>query len=703
MLDVTPLCPSLQTNCTSTSNIPGIEQWIYEYDVSYCSAPANCVWTFDWQECCRNPAITSGQSNGTYGLVSTTFNNTLTTCNNSPQFPVPLEVNVCEGQAMTLATGAVDPDGDSLAYSLGPCFGTGAYAVGYGANTPLGPSWGIAFDNATGNMTLTPQPGNLAIGITCVYIEEWRGGILINTYSRDWQISVVNCSGNANPTFTTYSNVSPGATVNGDMFTIGAGSQLCFDIGATDINPNQPLQLYWLSGPTGATFTDATNVTITDTVNGLAPVGRFCFTPPAPGQYQFFVMTDDAFCPTTGRARKKIAVNVINPTTSASAVASSCFEVQFAAAVSGNLTGLTYQWSGAGGLSGTTANVAHIYPGGGSFPWEVIISNGSFLNDTIRDTVIVAPAEITGTIFTSGAAALANQKVYLIRHDASISALYAEDSTFTDAFGNYLFCGITLDTMYIKAAPDSATYPTEMPTYADTAIFWNNAEMVLATNFPLVKSFLTKFGSNPGGNGFLGGLISQGANKRQAPGDPMPGVPVYLYSTSLNQFVDETETDANGYFSFDNIPLGDYEVSVDAAGVDHTNVPSVLLDAANPTKDSLDFRLHTTYFELVLPTAVATPNWEATNMEVFPNPAAESMTIRIDLSEDAQVNLRVIDLSGKVVGKISDQRFTSGTHRMTLNMEESGLAPGLYFLEMQTIGQNNSNNLQVRKIVVTQE
>lgn len=684
MEEVTPLCPGQNSNCSPGSSIPGVERWVQQYDVSYCSAPANCIWTFDWQECCRSGAITSGQANSNYGLVSTTLNNSLATCNNSPQFTAPLELFICQGQPMTVATGAVDPDGDSLAYNLGPCFGAPPYVPGYSVNLPLGSSWGITYDAVTGNMQLTPQPGNLAVGVTCVYVEEWRNGALINTYSRDWMLTVVNCSGNANPLFTAYSNISPGATVTGDEFTIGAGSQLCFDIGATDVNP-QSLQLYWLSGPTGATFTDATNVSITDTVTGLNPVGRFCFTPSAPGHYQFFVMSDDANCPLTGRARKQISINVVGPTTSASAQAGSCFEVQFAATVSGNLTGLTYQWSGAGGLSGTTANVGHIYPGPGSYPWEVIVSNGSFLNDTIRDTVVVAPAEITGTIQTSTLAPLANQKVYLIRHDASLSALYAEDSTFTDAFGNYFFCGISLDTMYIKAAPDSATYPTEMPTYADTAIFWNNAEMVLAANFPAVKSFQTRFGSNPGGPGFLGGLISQGANKRQAPGDPMPGVRVFLYSTTLDQFVGETESDANGYFSFASIPLGDYEVSVDVAGVDHIIVPSVLLDAATPVQDSLDFRLHTTYFELVLPTAVSGSGLAGLNLEVFPNPSSDMTQLTLDLPETGEVRLEVYDFTGKMVHRLVHGQLTAGKHQWTL--DDKVLQTGLYFVKLQSNGQ----------------
>ena len=78
-------------------------------------------------------------------IGSTTFNNTLASCNNSPVFsntPLPF---ICAGQSTVLSMGATDPDGDSLAYSLGPCYISSlttpvTYNAGYSPTQPMGPS-----------------------------------------------------------------------------------------------------------------------------------------------------------------------------------------------------------------------------------------------------------------------------------------------------------------------------------------------------------------------------------------------------------------------------------------------------------------------------------------------------------------------------------------------------------------------------------
>ncbi|HHG84793.1 MAG TPA: PKD domain-containing protein, partial [Bacteroidetes bacterium] len=552
--------------------------------------------------------------------VSMTLNSSVTPCNNSPQFPVPAALYFCGGQTANFSMGATDPDGDSLSYSLGPCYG-----ITYGVNTPttpLGSNWQVSIDAATGNMTFVPSPGNLAVSTICVFIEEWRNGVLINTSVRDWEVIFIPCPNNQQPQFTAYSNISPNVSQNGDVFTMQTGTPICLDLGATDANSStQNLKLFWDSSIPGATFTDASNASITDTVSGQNPIGRFCFTTSVAGIYRFFVRVEDDACPIPGRSTRQIIIAVRRPPSTANAVpGNTCLQANFTAQGGGNGP-FTYSWTGSGGLNSNMPTFSYTYPAPGTYTWQVIITNGTTINDTLTGSITTAPIDISGTITTSTSAAMTNQKVYLITHDFNNNSLTARDSTTTDNLGYYAFCAVPYDSVYIKAAPDSAIYPTEIPTYADTAIFWNNARPILSVNFPTTVNFSTKFGANPGGPGFIGGLISQGANKRQAPGDPMPNIRVILYSNTLNQFVDETYSDINGYFSFSNIPLGDYEVSVDVAGVDHLIVPSLNLDSSTPIKDSLDFRLHSTYFELRIPTG-RTPSIQTNfNFETFPNPS----------------------------------------------------------------------------------
>ena len=122
--EITPVCPQANSDCVDpNSPIRGIVEWYFQRRYNICSTN-NCVVELTYGECCRNWALTSIANGGITSIYvgNTTLNTSLPTCNNSPQFsnkPVPF---VCQGQPFTFNQGATDPDGDSLAYSLGPCF-----------------------------------------------------------------------------------------------------------------------------------------------------------------------------------------------------------------------------------------------------------------------------------------------------------------------------------------------------------------------------------------------------------------------------------------------------------------------------------------------------------------------------------------------------------------------------------------------------
>ena len=302
------------------------------------------------------------------------------------------------------------------------------------------------------------------------------------------------------------------------------------------------------------------------------------------------------------------------------------------------------------------------------------------------DTVIVTwtDADISGIVQTSAAQPLAGQKVYLIRYDSVAQTLYAADSSITDPTGAYFFCGVIDSVVFLKAAPDSAAYPLELPTYADTALFWSQAIAFHPfASLPIFHNFATRPGANPGGPGFIGGLITQGANKVAAVGDPIPGLTVVLREAVSGTAYAVTRTDANGYFRFNNLPLGDYEIVPDKPAVSITNVPQVSLTAAIPSRDSLDFRLNSTFLELLVASAIQTPRAPAWSLS--PNPFSSEARLQLDLPAAALVEWRVLDLLGQVVeGGAPAQLLPAGKHRWRVAQD---LAPGLYFVEIKVEGQ----------------
>jgi gliding motility-associated-like protein len=413
--EVTPICPGAVTCCDfpafacPAGTLKGVEEYYWSRDYNICGATsAGCIFRFVWSTCCRNDDIDAISTPGAASMYvgSTTLNLTLPGCNSSPQFANPPVPYLCAGQPFTFNQGAIDLDGDSLSYVLGPCYDTGptdpvSYIVGagYSATAPLGPTWSVSINPATGDVTILPTPGAAGItGVMCVYVQEWRAGVLINTIVRDMQITVIACPGNVIPTSAGVTAVS-GATVIGPWeVTTCAGTSISFQIPSNDPDAGQLQTMYWnetLSG-LGGTFVELTT-SIPDSFVAVNPTGFFSWTPTTPGIYTFLVTIRDNACPINGQAQYTITINVLGglPAANATATPTACLDVDFFADPGPGSTGpYTYSWTGDGNLDLnpgiTTGSFSHTYPGPGTYNYSVTIIDGYGCSTTLTGTVTLA-------------------------------------------------------------------------------------------------------------------------------------------------------------------------------------------------------------------------------------------------------------------------------------------------------------------------
>src|SRR3954469_2189603 len=115
-IEVSPICTSLKTVCQG-GTFPGVQEYIYS---GITTLPAQCTdWVFSANIKARNNAISTILDPGNQNLyIESKLNNKDFPCNNSPTFtnkPVPF---ICVGEPFCFNNGALDVDGDSLAYSL---------------------------------------------------------------------------------------------------------------------------------------------------------------------------------------------------------------------------------------------------------------------------------------------------------------------------------------------------------------------------------------------------------------------------------------------------------------------------------------------------------------------------------------------------------------------------------------------------------
>lgn len=310
--DVTPICPTLITECAG-GTYPGVQEWIYEGNIIL---PQACTdWVFSFTLCCRNAAInTINNPSGQNIYIQTTLNNVAAVCNNSPTFsnrPVPF---ICAGQSYCFNHGALDPDGDSLAYSLvNPLSGPNApvtFVAPYSAVNPIPSSPAVTLNPVTGDICMNPS--QIIVGVMAVRVEEWRNGVLIGTIVRDIQVRTVMCNNNL-PSASGINNT------NTYSMTACAGAPIQFNVYSADVDAGQIVTMTWNNGIAGGTFT---------TTGGPLPTGTFSWTPTiadiSTAPWCFTITVSDNACPYAGSQTYAYCITVTGFNVGVTATAPNC-------------------------------------------------------------------------------------------------------------------------------------------------------------------------------------------------------------------------------------------------------------------------------------------------------------------------------------------------------------------------------------------
>lgn len=306
----------------------------------------------------------------------------------------------------------------------------------------------------------------------------------------------------------------------------------------------------------------------------------------------------------------------------------SCCDGSATAGASGGGS-LTYLWSN----SSTSGTISNLCPG----TYTVTVTDGSGCMGTAQ--VQIAQffcAEIEGMVPEGPPG-----RVYLIEENSGVLSL--ADSADINSNYRYNFYDICPGTYYLKVAllPGHSQYSSNIPTYKDSAALWSNAMPIYILNDTFI-GISTMPGTNNGGPGFVGGLISQGANR--AEGDPVVGATVLLYDENgvINSF---TKSDGNGAYKFENIPLGDHTIHVDI--LNKTSYPlTFTLDNENQQAVGRNFIANSNSIKPnVIPQGIETN--ENSRIKIFPNPTTGVLYIS---STHPEIEHYVIyDLLGKTL------------------------------------------------------
>jgi gliding motility-associated-like protein len=201
--------PAIISPCLIPPTNVCVEEAVYEEVVNLPNIPGG--YHLVYQRCCRNNTISNIDAPGNTGATYTAYipDQSVVTCNSSPVFTNFPPVFLCADVPINFDHAAIDPDGDSLVYSLCNPFDGGStmnpspnppdpppfpfvtFTPPFSATVPLGGTLPLTINQNTGWLTGTPQL--LGQFVVAVCVSEYRNGVLISTNKRDFQFNIVFC------------------------------------------------------------------------------------------------------------------------------------------------------------------------------------------------------------------------------------------------------------------------------------------------------------------------------------------------------------------------------------------------------------------------------------------------------------------------------------------------------------------------------
>ncbi len=237
--------------------------------------------------------------------------------------------------------------------------------------------------------------------------------------------------------------------------------------------------------------------------------------------------------------------------------------------------------------------------------------------------------------------------------------------------------------------------------YADTALSWQTATSFTnnCSGGTYVNFLCSPFASIGTGSGSIAGQIVQGIGYGQkpsgvqAPGNPIGGIVVKGGKNPGAQLFAQTTTDANGQYSFNNLPDGSYFIVVDIPGLDTTATHHVDITSGS-SFSNLGFVAGSN--GITPSTSVGIKETKKTNYAytVFPNPAKNQFSVEFMVNQPSEISIQVVDMIGKYAKELYHETNYKGKFSSTFNLN---LKPGNYLVKTTINGEE-----LISKLIITQ-
>jgi hypothetical protein len=261
--------------------------------------------------------------------------------------------------------------------------------------------------------------------------------------------------------------------------------------------------------------------------------------------------------------------------------------------------------------------------------------------------------------------------------------------------GNYIFLNVMPGDYIVQATADSILFPLAFPTYYDTVVNWDSADIITMYNCNDTTTANITMLSGPSlvGTNVLSGTIIEGTGYLHSAGMPLPGINVILLDNASGAPLAHALSDNGGIYRFDNIPSGCYRIYVDIPGLPMTSTYTPCV-TGNDTLTNLYFIADaSSIFTTNSALSVEEVKTNAIDMKIYPNPTAGNSVIEFHLEENSFVDLEVMNSLGQKVVKLLNEQKMGGTYKLDFNAASLGCAPGTYLIKIQV-----NETVQVQKM-----
>lgn len=289
---------------------------------------------------------------------------------------------------------------------------------------------------------------------------------------------------------------------------------------------------------------------------------------------------------------------------------------------------------------------------------------------------------------------------------AMVLAVNLQDNTIrfadrvqTDAHGDFVFNSLFKGNYVVFAVPDTMSGLNAVSCYYAESEHWETAHQIVlnADIFDVDINLQPKAKNMPQGTGKISGKFNLPVEPFKAQSvfcgdwfsrepaqlcnDGLSNISITLYNPGLTSSLDYTLTDANGHFSFTNLPYGLYRLHAEVPGYPMNLSPVLSLSATTPEVSNVQMKIELEKISIYLPDQDGVSE---VTVRVFPNPVKE--TLSLNLREEGFHTLYIYDIQGRIVFTKQLTAAEEGKQQL-FNINLSALKNGVYVGLLMTSGE----------------